>query len=257
MCGRYTLTATPEEIRRLFRYQDQPNFPPRWNIAPTQPIAIVANEHGERHFKLVRWGLIPSWAKDPKDLPLLLNARAETLADKPAFRGAFRHRRCLVPASGFYEWKRTGPVKQPYFMRPTHGGAIAFAGLWESWMGADGSEIDTAALVTMPANATLSAIHDRMPAIILPEDFDSWLNTATGDKADAMKPLRPVPESFFECVPVSDRVNRVVNDDARLVEPLTEPLQPATALRSEAAPSTPVDKKPKARKSSGGQMNLF
>ena len=240
MCGRYTLTMSPEELRRLFRYVEMPNFPPRYNIAPTQPIAIVRSDHGVRHFQLVRWGLIPSWLKDPSDFSLLLNARAETAAVKPAFRGSMRHRRCLVPASGFYEWRRIGKEKQAFFIRPRDHGVVAFAGLWESWLGADGSEIDTAAILTTGANRLVSSIHDRMPAVIAEADWDAWLDTDGQEPRHVQPLLRPAPEDLFEAIPVSARVNAVRNDDpsvqAALSEPMTADPEPVAAAEEEPAP---------------------
>ncbi len=135
MCGRYCITSAPEAIRRLFRYPDQPNFPPRYNVAPTQPVPIVRIAEGERQFALVRWGLIPAWVKDPKAFALLINARGESVNDKPAFRNAMKRRRCLFPADGFYEWKSFAGGKRPYFAHRTGGGPLAFAGLWETWTG--------------------------------------------------------------------------------------------------------------------------
>src|SRR5581483_1340130 len=129
MCGRYAVTSSPEAIRALFRYAELPNFPPRYNVAPTQPIAVVRLVNGERHFALVRWGLLPPWVKDPKNFSLLINARAETVLDKPAYKNAMKRRRCLVPADGFYEWRRAGDRKQPFFVRKKGGGPVAFAGL--------------------------------------------------------------------------------------------------------------------------------
>ncbi len=148
MCGRYTITSAPEAIRALFRYQEQPNFPPRFNVAPTQPIPIVRLDEGKREFALVRWGLLPSWVKDPKQFTLLINARGESVIDKPAFRAAMKRRRCLIPADGFYEWKAGGTRKQPYFVRLKSGAPMAFAGLWECWTGPNGEELETAAIVT-------------------------------------------------------------------------------------------------------------
>ncbi|MEJ1157846.1 SOS response-associated peptidase [Prosthecomicrobium sp. N25] len=262
MCGRYVLTATPEEIRRLFRYAEQPNFPPRYNIAPTQPIAIVAGEGGTPHFLLARWGFVPSWVEDPKSFSLIINARAETAPEKPSFRAAMRHRRCLVPASGFYEWRRTPAGKQPFFIRPRHGGAVAFAGLWETWSGKDGSEIDTAAVLTVPANRLVGRIHDRMPAVVLPENFDRWLDCRGVDVREAMTLIEPVPDDFFECVPVSERVNKVANDDLRCIEGLAEPLSPdepqtAEAVVEAAAEPAPRPARPRRAKASSGQMDLF
>jgi putative SOS response-associated peptidase YedK len=224
MCGRYTLTMSPDEMKRLFRYPEMPNFPARYNIAPTQPIAVVTAEHGERHFRLMRWGLIPSWVKDPQSFSLLINARAETAAEKPAFRASMRYRRCLVPASGFYEWRRVGKEKHAVFLRPRDTAGIAFAGLWETLLGADGSEIDTAAILTSAANDLVSPIHDRMPVVLPPEAWDRWLDTGAYGPADVKPLLAPAPESLFEAVPISSRVNAVRNDDAAIQSPLSEPV---------------------------------
>ena len=257
MCGRYALTAVPEAIRRTFGYIDQPNFPARYNIAPTQPIGLVIRAEGQRRFLLVRWGFIPGWVKDPRDFSLLINARAETAAEKPAFRAAMRHRRALVPASGFYEWRKTPDGgKQPYWIRPRDGAPVAFAGLWETWASADGSEIDTGAILTVPANRTLAPIHDRMPAVVHPSEFERWLDTVATDARAATAMLRPAAEDFFEAVPVSTRVNAVRNDDEGLQVPLSEPL----ATAPEAEPKPPSRPAAKARKREGGddgQQSLF
>jgi putative SOS response-associated peptidase YedK len=220
MCGRYTLISNAEAIRQLFGVLpfDERLAVARYNIAPTQPIVVV--RAGERGRELVpmRWGLIPAWAKDPGTFPLLVNARAEGIGSKPAFQNAFRRRRCLVPASGFYEWAARGRgARQPHAVRPEDGRLIAFAGLWETWSGPDGSEIDTAAIVTVPANETLNPLHDRMPAVIAPEDFATWLS-GEADTPAAAALLRPAPEALFACVPVSTRVNAAANDDPALWE---------------------------------------
>lgn len=226
MCARFSLTATPDAVRSLFRYDDLPNFPPRYNIAPTQPIAIVAIVEGRRRFVLVRWGLIPAWAKNPAELPLMINARAETVADKPAFRGAFRHRRMLVPATGFYEWRRQGKIKHPFHIRlvgePTAEHLFAFAGIWETYLAADGSEIDTAAILTLPSTEPVASIHDRMPAVVKPADFDRWLDCRGTTPEEALRLI--LPGATFELTPVSMRVNSVGPDDEGLIVPLTEPV---------------------------------
>jgi len=221
MCGRYALTATPEEVRALFGYLDGEDFPPRYNIAPSQPVAIVRLAHGARRFALARWGLVPSWVKDPKRFALLFNARAETASEKPAFRAAMRYRRCLFPASGFYEWRRgPGKSKQPYWVRPRGGGLVAFAGLWETWSDRDGGEIDTASILTTDANTTIAPIHDRMPVVIEADDFDRWLD-CRGHPPDAVAELlRPAPATLFEAIPVGSRVNTAANDDPALQEPV-------------------------------------
>jgi putative SOS response-associated peptidase YedK len=218
MCGRYALTATPEELQALFGYLDGEPFPPRYNIAPTQPIAIVRHVGGARRFALVRWGLVPWWVEDPRKFSLLINARAESAADKPAFRDAMRYRRCLVPASGFYEWRRgPGKQKQPFWVKPRRGGPIAFAGLWETWSDRDGGEIDSGCIITTAANATLAPIHDRMPVTIAAEDFECWL---TGESAAARELLRPAEPGLFEAIAVDSRVNKAENDDPGLIEPI-------------------------------------
>ena len=223
MCGRFVLTATPEELAALFGYLDGEAFPPRYNIAPTQPIAIVRMMGGARRFALVRWGLVPDWVEDPKKFALLINARAEGILDKASFRAAMRYRRCLVPASGFYEWRKipgsnSGKTRQPFWLRPRAGEPIAFAGLWENWHDrATGGEIDSGTIVTTRANRVVSPIHDRMPVVIGRQDFEQWL---TGDPVEASALLRPAPDDLFEAVAVSNRVNKADNDDPGVLEPL-------------------------------------
>ena len=221
MCGRYAITSAPEAIRALFGYEEQPNFPPRYNVAPTQPVPIVRLMEGRRHFALVRWGLIPSWVEDPRTFSLLINARGESVNEKPAFRAAMRYRRCLFPADGFYEWRQHGKHKRPYFVRPRAGGPIAFAGLWEAWMGPNGEEMETAAIVTTRANRTLASIHDRMPVVIPPDAFDFWLDHRRVDAETAAALIAPAREDLLEAYEVSAAVNRVANDSAELIAPAT------------------------------------
>jgi len=224
MCGRYTLIANAEAIRILFELPefDQRLVVPRYNIAPTQPIMVVHEGPKGRELIPVRWGLIPWWAKDPKTLPLMINARAEGIAEKPAFRDAFKYRRCLVPASGFYEWQKRGKgTKQPYLARPNGSDApIAFAGLFETWHGPDGSEIDTATIVVTDANAPLMPIHERMPVIVEPKNFETWLSPET-TPAEAAALLKPAPDDLLTLAPVSARVNSADNDDPTLIEEAT------------------------------------
>lgn len=251
MCGRFVLAAPPEEVRRVFGYDEQPNFPPRYNIAPTQPIAMVARMEGRRRFMLVRWGLIPSWVKDPAAFTLLINARSETAAEKPAFRSAMKYRRCLIPASGFYEWRRpaSGP-KEPFYIRPADGALAAFAGLYETYSSKDGSEMDTAAILTTDANSALSWIHDRLPAVIPPSRFEEWLDPAvTADEARRL--LSPVPDAYFEAIRVSDSVNAVRNDTVANLDPASAPPEPAPVVK-------PARKMGKGGgREGGGQMSLF
>jgi putative SOS response-associated peptidase YedK len=220
MCGRFALHTTPDYLRRLLGFVERPNFPPRYNIAPMQPIPIVRIDNGARHFALVRWGLVPSWVKDPRKFALLINARAEGIAEKPSFRAAIRRRRCLVPADGFYEWRREGKSKRPYFIRARGGEPMAFAGIWETWIDIDGGETDTAAIVTCAANAVLMPIHERMPVVIPPEAFDRWLDSDEKNFGEACALLTPAPDDALEAYEVSPRVNKVANDDASNIAPV-------------------------------------
>jgi putative SOS response-associated peptidase YedK len=268
MCGRYTLTSAPEAVRALFHYDEQPNFPARYNIAPTQPIPIVRLVDGKRQFALVRWGLMPSWVKDPKAFSLLINARGETAAEKPAFRAAMRRRRCLIPADGFYEWKALGGRKQPFYIRAKSGAPLAFAGLWETWTGPNGEEVDTAAIVTTDANATLSAIHDRMPVIVPPAAFDQWLGTgvlASGadakfDLENAIALIKPAADDLLEAYPVSTQVNRVANDNPKLLDLFDLSAEPAATLKPARAQKPKPEKAPPKKadvKKDDGQGALF
>jgi putative SOS response-associated peptidase YedK len=221
MCGRYVIISSPEAIRALFGYPEQPNFPPRYNVAPTQPVPIVRLAEGRRSFALVRWGLIPAWVKDPRTFTLLINARGESVIDKPAFHNAMRRRRCLFPADGFYEWRQEGKARRPFFVRPKAGGPIAFAGLWETWMGPNGEEMDTAAIVTTRANRALAAIHERMPVIVPPDAFDFWLDGSKVDAETASAVIAPAPEQLLEAYEISPAVNHVANDSPELVTQFT------------------------------------
>lgn len=225
MCSRYNLTTPLEAVRTYFRVTNGEPYPPRYNIAPTQPVLIVRlNEVRNREMTLVRWGLIPSWAKDPTRLSLMINAPAESAAEKASFRGAMRHRRCLVPASGYYEWTGKSGARQPHLIRRPDGGLMALAGLWESWLGADGSEIDTMAILTVAANESTSSIHDRMPAILSPEHFDAWLDTRGFNAEKAVEMLRPAPAELLEHVPVDPRLNNARNEGPDLIVPYRDTL---------------------------------
>lgn len=220
MCSRYNLTSPPEAVRAFFHYDNVEEFPPRYNIAPTQPVAVVRNAYsGRRELALVRWGLLPPWVKDPREFATLVNARAETAADKPSFRGALRHRRCLVPADGYYEWTGKRGAKQPYAIRPRGGGPMAMAGLWEHWVGADGSELETMAVLTTAANESLRPIHDRMPVILAPEAFDLWLDCKPGTAEHILDLLRPAAEDLLEAVAVDRAINSVSAEGAALLAP--------------------------------------
>jgi putative SOS response-associated peptidase YedK len=217
MCSRYSLTTPHEAVRAYFEYGNEHAFPPRYNIAPTDPVAII--RRGARHSRelvLVRWGLIPGWVKDPGVFTTLINARSETLTEKPSFRTAIRHKRCIVPASGFFEWTGRRGAKQPHYVHRADWRAeepdaelppLAFAGMFEDWLGADGSEIETMAIITVPANKLIRNIHDRMPALLQSDDFDAWLDVKTVRDTEAMQLLRPAPERELGITAVSTHVN--------------------------------------------------
>ena len=236
-------------MRALFRYLNQPNFPPRYNVAPTQPVPVVRVVEGKREFALLRWGLIPPWVKDPRTFTLLINARGESVNEKPAFKNAMKRRRCLFPADGFYEWKRSGERKQPYFVRLKSGQPMAFAGLWETWMGPNGEEQETAAIVTTTASRSIAHIHDRMPVIVPPEAFDFWLDPNV-DGLTAAAAIAPAPDALIEAFEVSSAVNRTANDSPALLAPLTEP-EVAEAVEK---PKRVKKDKPKV---DDGQTSLF
>jgi len=257
MCGRFVITSAPAAIRQAFGYADQPNFPSRFNIAPTQPIPVVILDRGARRFRLMRWGLLPSWVKDPRTFSLLINARAETVRDKPAFRNAFRRRPCLVPADGYYEWKALGPRKQPYFIHPPGGGPIGFAGLWETWTGPNGEELDTVAIVTTAASGGLAELHDRVPVTIAAEDFARWLDTDEADADSVLALLRPPADGAFVWYPVSTAVNRTANDNAQLILPIAADEVAAAEPPAAAKRAARVKPAAKAAADDGGQGSLF
>ena len=255
MCGRYMITTVPEAMRRLFRYFEQPNFPPRYNVAPTQPVPIVRMIDGQKHFALVRWGLIPPWVKDPRAFTLLINARCETISEKPAFRNAMKRRRCLFPADGFYEWKTAGASKRPFVARPRTGGPMAFAGLWETWAGPNGEEVETAAIVTTEANTEMGAVHHRAPVIVPPEQFDFWLDCANIGEQDAASLFVRAPEGSMEVYEISTAVNRVANDSPELLKPYDSSAEPAPQQAGKPKVARKPVPKPQAKDT--GQGSLF
>ncbi|PPD43471.1 MAG: DUF159 family protein [Methylocystis sp.] len=234
MCGRYALTSAPEALKQLFRYPETPNFPPRYNIAPTQPIAIVTQGRGPggapaRRFMLARWGFLPGFAKEPGDFPLIINARSETACDKASFRNAMKRRRCLVPADAYYEWLKLGAggrkiLRKPYLFRRRDGAPLGFAGLWETYAGADGSEIDTACILTTEANAATVAVHDRMPAILEPDDFAAWLDCDEVPAGEAAALLKPAADDTLEFFEIGPDINKATNMGPRLQEPVAPTL---------------------------------
>lgn len=216
MCGRYRLTAKERYLRDHFGLDDDPSWAPRWNIAPTQQVAII-RQHPTgpaRIFSLMHWGLIPYWAKDSSIGLKTINAMSETAAEKPAFRDALRFRRCLLPADGFYEWKRLGArEKQPFQFQMADGSSFAFAGLWERWQGPNKELVETCTILTTKPNSLISDVHDRMPVILASGDYDLWLDPAIKDANRVAGCLRPFDTNLMKKYPVSTRVNRSENDD--------------------------------------------
>jgi putative SOS response-associated peptidase YedK len=223
MCGRFTAKLTWQQLHDLYEIaapesrQDEIDLKPRYNIAPTQTVPVVRlNPAGRREIAMLRWGLIPFWSKDPKIAYRMINARAETVATAPAFRAAFKKRRCLVPASGFYEWKKLDDGKQPYFVGMRDGSSFAFAGLWERWDKGE-APVETFTIITGEPNSLVAQLYDRMPVILDPYDYDAWLNAA--DTAIPQALLQPFPAQLMTAYPVSKRVNNAKNDDAAVMEP--------------------------------------
>ena len=224
MCGRFTLTDPDQDLAVQFNLPDIPALEPRYNIAPTQQVAAVrvAAEGAVRELALLRWGLVPFWAKDPDIGARLINARAETVAEKPAFRDAFKRRRCLVVADGFYEWQKQEGRKQPFYIRLREGRPFAFAGLWERWRGPDESIVESCTLLTTGPNELMEPLHNRMPVILRPQDYTLWLDPGV-QRADLLQPLLvPYPAEEMHAYPVSRRVNSPDNDDPQCIEPLRD-----------------------------------
>jgi putative SOS response-associated peptidase YedK len=217
MCGRYALTSPPEVIAQRFKLLWVPDISARYNIAPSQMIPAVRDTGQGPELVLLRWGLIPSWAKDPTIGARLINARAETLANKPAFRSAYRRRHCLIAADAFYEWKTVAGRKQPYCIRMADHAPFAMAGLWEHWVNPSGQPLDSCTIITTDANPLVGALHNRMPAILPPGDYPAWLDAS---HAQAQHLLKPFPPERMEVYPVNPRVNNTKNDDAACMAPL-------------------------------------
>ena len=228
MCGRYTNRFTWKELHERLDLIGTPlNLRPRYNVAPSQDVAAVRASNSGRSLAMLRWGLIPAWARDPAIGHKLINARSETAAEKPSFRSAFRHRRCLIPADGFYEWQRRGGARQPWLFGLRDGAPMIFAGLWERWTVPEGAAltgslaerspsdaVETCTILTTAANETVAPVHGRMPVILPPDAWDAWL-------AGKQVPLGPCPADAMTAHPVSTHVNRPANDDPRCVEPVS------------------------------------
>jgi|ERR1700678_407408 putative SOS response-associated peptidase YedK len=225
MCGRYRLSRKKQILEEQFDAVFEEDWSPRYNIAPTQPVPIIRQHPKEpmREISLVRWGLIPSWSKDSSSAAKMINARTETAATLPAFKDAMKSRRCLIPADGFYEWKKTGKTKQPHCFEINGGELFAFAGIWDRWKNPSGQWVQSCSILTTTANSLTSAVHDRMPVILELDSYDLWLDPGMKNVSVASEMLKPFDASLMRCHPVSDRINRVVNDDAECsvaVEPV-------------------------------------
>jgi putative SOS response-associated peptidase YedK len=216
MCGRYRLSRRKQVVEEYFDTAPwDEEWSPRYNIAPTQPVPVIRQHPKEpvRQLSLMKWGLLPSWAKDASGAAGMINARSETAATKPAFRDALKSRRCLIPADGFYEWKRDGKIKQPFCFEVNDGELFAFAGLWDRWRDPAGNWIKTCSILTTTSNAVTSALHDRMPVILDPDNYDFWLDPGMTDAQVVSELLEPCDARLMQCYPVSTRINHVINDD--------------------------------------------
>ncbi|MFQ5889595.1 MAG: SOS response-associated peptidase [Gemmatimonadota bacterium] len=228
MCGRFTLATPSEAWAEIFGVDDVPDLPPRYNIAPSQEVAAVrlVPDGSGRELAFLRWGLIPAWAPRADPGARTINARAETIDRRPSYRDAFRERRCLVVADGFYEWQPAGRRKKPYYVRLRDGSPFAFAGLWERWWGPAGSALDSCTIVTTRANDLLRPLHDRMPVILTPEQGAGWLDRE-GRPKELKALLRPVPDDALVFYPVGTQVNRTEFDAPECIAPLQEPRLPS------------------------------
>ena len=226
MCGRVRLSSDVSEIKLVFSipaHRPTPNFPPSWNVAPTDPFPVVRYDAkaGERSLDVLRWGLVPFWAKDIKVGFANINAKAEGIENKPAFREAFQRRRCLVPVDNFYEWKKTPTGKQPYAVALADRGLMTLAGLWENWRSPAGEWIRSFAVVTCPPNDLCGELHNRMPVVLGPERWPAWLGEEPADARQLKAMLAPYPSENMTCWPVSPRVGSVKNNDPSLIEPIS------------------------------------
>ena len=222
MCGRFTLTADPDQLRQVFPWLNIPiDIEPRYNVAPSQPVAVIPND-GNNRLDFYKWGLVPSWSKDPKIGNRMINARAETVHEKPSFRSAFRRRRCLIPANGFYEWKREegSNVKTPMYVTMKSGQPFAFAGLWEIWQSPEGGELPTCTIITTRPNIFMEDIHNRMPVILPVDGYELWLDPGEPDLEQLKTLLQPYPSEEMMAFPVSRVVNNPANDTEACIQPI-------------------------------------
>ena len=209
MCGRFALATTSEELVNHFNLKREVTLGSRYNIAPSQPVIIIRSGTSSNKLSAIRWGLIPHWSKDEKIGFKLINARAETVQEKPSFRDAFKSRRCLIPATGFYEWKQEGRMKQPYYIKMKNGSLFAMAGIWESWQDPEGKTIDSCAIITTDANGIVGKIHDRMPVIMSNKSYGLWLSSTSNSLQEFLRPYSPFKMTAY---PVSGMINNAKNE---------------------------------------------
>jgi putative SOS response-associated peptidase YedK len=221
MCGRFTLQISPEQLAEIFGLLEIPVFPARYNIAPTQQVAVIRG-NGDRHNRLdfLRWGLIPSWAKDPSIGSRMINARCETVHEKPAFRHAIKFSRCIVVASGFYEWRAEVNRKTPLYVHLKDGSPMCFAGIWDHWKSPEGETIESCAILTTSSNKLIAPLHERMPVILHPEEYPVWLDRELTDPEKLKQLYQPYPAELMEMYPVSQLVNSPRNDLPALIKPI-------------------------------------
>ena len=212
-------------MAELFDVDEPLDFAPRYNIAPSQPVLALRGRPGfeaKKELTFLHWGLIPFWTKDPGIAQRLINARSETAAEKPSFRSAFKYRRCLICADGFYEWQRKAKQKKPFFFRMKDDGGFAFAGLWENWNGPDGSQIDSCTILTTRPNSLMAPVHNRMPVILKPDDYDLWLNADMRQKNELQELMRPFGEENMDAFAVESYVNNPRHDDPACIDPVED-----------------------------------
>ena len=222
MCGRFTLTVDPSELQEAFEHYSFPKkFAPRFNISPTQPVLAIPND-AKNKADFFLWGLIPSWSKDPTIASKLINARGETIAEKPSFRGGFKYKRCLIPVDGFYEWKANSnqKTKTPYFIHMKDRSPFAFAGLWDEWHSPDGDSIRTCTIITTEPNELMSSLHNRMPVILDSKDYDKWLDPTPQTPENLLHLIKPFRADKMSAYPVSTLVNKPSNDVPECVVPV-------------------------------------
>jgi putative SOS response-associated peptidase YedK len=250
MCGRYSITTAPEALRRLFKFLNPPpNLPPRYNLAPTQDAPVVRlDKQGGRELAMMRWGLVPYWSKGPGHGYSMINARAETVASKASFRSALERRRCLVPADGFFEWRKDGRHRLPYHITMKDGQPFAFAGLWERWKSPAGEKLDSFTIIVTDANAAIAPIHDRMPVILDEAGADLWLEAKPERRDEIVALMKPLPADAVALRRVSTRVNDPDNDDPACLQPVDE--------AEEGAPETKPARK-KAKPADDRQLKLL